>query len=165
MKYLQSGGFQSHPLMRLTLLWTLVFISGLWITNAFLYFSRMSLTPSSVEKYYLGSEEEYSQPRSAQSMLEVTHGHLPVMGMVLLLLTHLMIFSPYSDRIKKTFIGACFLSALLGEASGWLVRFVHPAFSWLKIISFISLQGCLGFLILGLSSFLLAGEGSSSRRR
>lgn len=165
MKYLQTGGFQGHPLMRLTLLWTLVFVSGLWATNAFLYFSRMGLTPSSVERYYLGAEEEYSQPRSRESMLETTHAHLPMMAMVLLLLTHLMIFSPYSDRFKKIFIGASFLSALLGEASGWLVRFIDPAFAWLKILSFLSLQGCLGFLILGLGSFLLAGGASPSRRR
>lgn len=159
---MQSGGFQGHPLMRLTLLWTLLFMSGLWASNAFMYFSRMSLTPSSVERYYLGSEEEFSQPRSAQSMLEVTHAHLPIMGVVVLMLTHLMIFSPYSDRFKRLFISASFLSALLSEGSGWLVRFVHPAFAWLKILAFLSFQGCLGFLIAGLGAFLLA---SSPHRR
>jgi hypothetical protein len=162
MKYMQAGGFQGHPLMRLTLLWTLLFLSGLWLTNAFMHFSRMGLTPSSVQGYYLGSAEDYSQPRSAQSMLEVTHAHLPIMGVVVLLLTHLMIFAPYSDRLKRSFIAASFLSALLGEGSGWLVRFVHPAFAWLKIASFLAFQACLGLLILGLAQFLLA---SPSRKR
>lgn len=148
--------------MRLTLLWTLLFLSGLWLTNAFMYFSRMGLTPSSVRGYYLGSEEEFSRPRSAQSMLEVTHAHLPVMGIVVLLLTHLMIFAPYPDRLKRSFIGASFLSALLGEGSGWLLRFVHPAFAWLKIASFLAFQACLGLLIAGLASFLLV---SPSRKR
>lgn len=155
MKYMQTGDFKNHPLMRLTLLWALLFIAGLWATSAFMYFSRMGLTPSSVQGYYLGSEEEYSQPRSAKAMLEVTHAHLPVMGVVLLLLTHLLLFAPFSDRFKRFFVGASFLSALLGEASGWLVRFVHPGFAWLKIGSFLVFQCCLGFLVAGLAAFLL----------
>lgn len=156
MKYMQTGGFRNSPMMRLTLFWALLFISGLWITNVFMYFSRMGLKPSSVQSYYLGSEEEYSQPRSAKSMLEATHGHLPVMALVLLLLTHLLLFAPYSERFQRFFIAASFLSALLGEGAGWLVRFVHPGFAWLKIGSFLVFQACLGFLVAGLAAFLLA---------
>lgn len=158
MKHMQTGGFQGHPLMRLTLLWTLVFLGGFWATNAFLYFSRMGLTPSSVQSHYLGSEEDFSRPRSAQSLLEVSHAHLPMMGIVVLMLTHLMIFAPYSDSFKRRMIVVSFFSALLSEASGWLVRFVHPAFAWLKIASFISFQACLGFLIVGLAHFLLSSR-------
>jgi len=152
---MQTGGFQHNPFMRLTLLWTLLFAGGLWCTNAFMYFSRMGLTPTSVQAYYLGSEEEYSAPRSKESMLEVTHAHLPIMGVVILMLTHLMIFAPYSDGFKKAFIAASFGSALLGEASSWLVRFVSPHFAWLKIAAFITFQACLAFLIAGLARFLL----------
>jgi hypothetical protein len=157
MKYMERGGFQGHPLMRLTLFWTLLFMAGLWATNAFMYFSRMSLTPSSVQSYYLGSPEEFSQPRSAASMLEVTHAHLPIMAVVLLLLTHLMIFAPYSDKTKRRFISAVFLAAFAGEGSGWLVRFVDPAFAWLKIACFVVFQAALGLLIAGLAAFLLQG--------
>ena len=155
MKYMQTGGFQGHPLMRLTLLWTLAFMSGLWITNAFMFLSRMKPTPASVQAYYLGSAEEYSNARSAASMLETSHAHLPIMGVVVLMLTHLMIFAPYSDETKRWFISLSFLSAFGGEAAGWLTRFVHPAFAWLKIVCFFGFQGCLGFLIVGLAFFLL----------
>lgn len=158
MKYMQTGGFQGHPLMRLTLLWTLLFMVGLWGTNAFMYFSRMGLTVPSVQHYYLGSEEDYSQPRSAASMLETTHTHLPIMGVVVLMLTHLMIFAPYSDRFKKWFIGATFASAFGGEGAGWLVRFVHPDLAVLKILCFLVFQACLGFLIVGLAAFLLSAR-------
>jgi hypothetical protein len=165
MKYMQTGGFQGHPLLRLTLFWTLLFMAGLWVTNAFMYFSRMNLKPSSVRAYYLGSEKEYSQPRSAASMLEVSHAHLPVMGVVILTLTHLMIFSAYSDRVKRWFISSVFLVAFAGEGSGWLVRFVHPGFAWLKIVCFLFFQSALGFLIVGLAGFLLHGSGSRIRHR
>ena len=100
MKYMQNGGFQSHPLMRLTLLWAVVFLSGLWVTNFCFYFSKMSITPQSVINYYCGSEALFTQPRSFQSMLEVTHFHLPMMAIVVLLLTHLLIFAPWPDRLR-----------------------------------------------------------------
>ena len=157
MKYMERGGFQGHPMMRLTLWWTLAFMIGLWCTNAAMYFTRMGLTPSSVQGYYLGSAEEFSAPRSAASLLETTHAHLPVMGVVLLLLTHLFIFAPVSERAKKSMITAVFASALLGEASGWLIRFVSPAFAWLKILSFLGFQAWLGLLIGLLAAFLSGG--------
>lgn len=156
MKYMEKGGFQGHPLMRLTLLFTLLFMAGLWVSNAAMYLGRMGLTPASVQSYYLGSEQEYSQPRSAASMLETTHAHLAGMGVVVLLLTHLMIFAPHSDRTKRALIAATFLSAFGGEAAGWLVRFVHPGFAALKIACFLLFQACLGFLIIGLAAFLTA---------
>lgn len=165
MKYMERGGFQGHPLMRLTLWWTLVFMAGLWITNGIMYFSRMNLAPSSVRTYYLGSEEEFSQPKSARSMMEVTHAHLPIMGVVVLMLTHLMIFAPYPEQAKRWFISGVFLSALLGEASGWLVRFVHPGFAWLKISCFVLFQAGLGLLLAGLALFLLHGRQKTKKAK
>ena len=155
MKYMQTGGFQNHPLMRMTLGLTVVFLVAFWITNFALYFAKMNLTPASVVSYYLGSEEEYRMPRTYQTMLEVTHAHLPMMAMVTLLLTHLLIFAPFTKRAKISFIVLAFSSALLSEASGWLVRFSHPAFSWLKVVSFLCLQGTLAFLLVSLGIFLL----------
>lgn len=165
MKYMQSGGFQANPLMRLTLLWTLLFAAGLWATNAAMYLSRMSLTPSSVQAYYLGDEAEYSQPRSAASLLEVSHAHLATMGVMVLLLTHLAIFAPWDERAKKLVIALGFGSSLLGEASGWLVRFASPHFAWLKIACFLAFQATLAVLIGGLGSFLYMGAREARRPR
>lgn len=151
---MQTGGFQNHPLMRMTLAWTLVFAAGLWATNAAMFLKRMDLTPSSVQAYYLGSAEEFSQPRSAASMLEVSHAHLATMGVMMLLLTHLAIFAPWEERSKRWVIGLGFGSALLGEASGWLVRFVSPSFAVLKIACFLTLQSVLALLIAVLAMFL-----------
>jgi hypothetical protein len=154
MKYMQNGGFQSHPLMRLTLSFTLLLLLGFWLSNFALYFAQMNLTPQSVVSYYSGSEEEYRLPRTYQTMLEVTHTHLPMMAVVLLLLTHLLIFVPLSFRSKTGIIVAAFVSALGFEAAGWLVRFTHPAFAWLKIIAFLTLQTILAFLLGALTLFL-----------
>ncbi len=161
MKYMQTGGFQNNPLMRMTLSWTLLFAAGLWATNAAMYFQRMSLSPASVQAFYLGSAEEYSQPRSAASMLEVSHAHLATMGVMILLLTHLAIFAPWKDRTKKWIIALGFGSSFIGEGSGWLVRFVSPGFAVLKVLCFVTFQAVLAVLIGVLAIFLY----KSARRR
>lgn len=140
--------------MRLTLSLSLLFITGFIVTNFLLYFNKMDLTPQSVITYYNGSEKEFVPARTYQSMLEVTHGHLPMMALVLLLLTHLAIFAPFSQRGKVLFVIIAFLSALLNEGSSWLVRFVDPAFAYMKIAAFITMQGSLIFLTVTLWVFL-----------
>ncbi len=167
MKYLEKGGFQNHPMMRLTLMWTCLLLAGFWITNFYFYFSKMGLTAQSVVDYYNGSEARFLPPRSAHAMLEVTHMHLPMMALVMLLLTHLLIFAPFSNAFKAFFISTSFGSALLLEAAGWLVRFAHPGFAVLKILSFLTLQGMIGFLLTALVMYLQrpapAQKGSRGR--
>jgi hypothetical protein len=158
MKYLEKGGFQSQALMRATLGWTLVLLTGFWITNAVLFATRLGFTPRSVAAYYLGSEADFRPPRTAGAMLEVTHSHLAMMALVVLLLTHLMIFAPYGRRAKIAVIAAAFGSALLEEGSGWLIRFVHPGFAWVKLVAFFALQGLLAFLLVGLALYLRSGR-------
>ena len=163
MKYMEKVGFQNHPLMKLTLALTVLFLVGFWVTNFLLYFSKMSLTASSVQNYYLGSEAEFLVARSYQSMLEVTHMHLPMMAIVVLLLTHLLIFAPFRHGAKLAFIFTTFLSALLSEGSGWLVRFVSPEFAYLKIAGFLTFQGCLAFLLVALAWFLAKSPTRKSK--
>lgn len=158
MKYLQSGGFQNQPLMRLTLALALLLLLGFWATNLALYFAHMDLTPASVAAYYRGNEAEFMPPRSPQSMLEVTHMHLPMFALVLLLLTHLLIFAPMRFATKVAFIAIAFGSALLSEAAGWMTRFWHPGFAVLKVAMFVLFQAVLAFLIAGLGLFLATAE-------
>jgi hypothetical protein len=164
MKYLQSGGFQNQPMMRLTLGLALLLLAGFWATNIALYFAHMSLDPASVVAYYRGNETEFLPPRSAESMLEVTHMHLPMFALVLLLLTHLLLFAPIRSGAKLGFVLTAFCSALLFEAAGWMTRFWHPGFAWLKVIMFVVFQVTLAVLIAGLAWFLAAAPGARARR-
>ncbi len=158
MKYMQSGGFQNHSLMRLTLGLTLVFLVVFVVTGFALYFSKMSLDPASVVAYYNGSEEDFRPPRTAGSMLEVTHSHMAMMSLILLMLTHLFIFAPFSRPVKVWFISLAFVFGLLSEAGGWLVRFVDPAFAIVKVIGFSGLQTTL-LLLLGALGMFIFGPG------
>ncbi|HET7290810.1 MAG TPA: hypothetical protein VFM88_00165 [Vicinamibacteria bacterium] len=165
MKHMENGGFQGHPLMRATIGLTLSLLMAFWITNFAMYFGRMGLTSRSVVAYYNGSEEEFRPPRSAASMLETTHAHLPMMGMVLLFLTHLAIFAPIPRGAKVGLIGAAFVSAVLDEGGGWLVRFVSPALAPVKIGGFVGLQAAIAALLLVLAAFLLGAARRQAAQR
>jgi hypothetical protein len=164
MRYMERGGFQNQPLMRLTLGLTLALLLLFWLSNFAMYFSRMSLRPSSVVTYYDGSEADFRPPRSAESMLETTHMHLPMMALVLLLLTHLTIFAPLPRRAKPTLIGVAFGSAVLEEGGGWLARFVSPALAPVKVAGFVGLQAAILVLLVSLA-LLLVGAARGARRR
>jgi hypothetical protein len=155
MKYMEQGGFQNNPLTRMTLWGTFVFLTGLWASNFGMYFSRMGLSPSSVAAYYRGSEETFQPERTFGSMVESSHGHFAMMAMVLLVLTHLYIFVPGPRRLKTAFVIGTFAATFLSEASGWLVRFVHPGFAILKPAAFLASQAFLGLMLALLAAFLL----------
>jgi hypothetical protein len=147
-RFVITGEWTRNRLLQRIVVLYAIYVGGLWVSNALLYFNKMSLTYGSVVAYYLGSEERFLEPRSYQGMLEVAHFHLFAMGMLLLVLTHLMLFVPLSGRAKAWLITLPFLAALLDEGSGWAVRFVHPYFAWAKIAGFLLLQGSLGALIV-----------------
>jgi hypothetical protein len=152
---MQNGGFHLHPMMRTTLIITMIFLTGFIAVNFLVFFSKMDLQPDSIAAYYRGNEEEFRPARTYQSMLEVSHSHLPVMAVVILLLTHLIIFIPFPKAMKYILIGVTFGSALLNEVSNYLIRFVDPMFAWLKIGAFLSLQSSMLLLVIILSIFIM----------
>jgi hypothetical protein len=148
LRFVVTGELSRNRLLQIIVVLYAVYVGGLWLTNALLYFHKMGLSPASVVDYYLGNEERFLQPRSYQGLLEVSHFHLFAMGMLLLVLTHLMLFVPVSARAKAFLIVVPFVAAAADEASGWLVRFVHPGFAIAKVGSFLLLQGSLLALIV-----------------
>jgi hypothetical protein len=67
--------------------------------------------------------------------------------MLLLVLTHLMLFVPLSGRWKAWLISLPFLAGLVDEGAGWLVRFADPGFAVVKVAGFLALQGSLAVLV------------------
>jgi hypothetical protein len=149
-RFVITGEWSRNRLLQTIVTLYSAYVAALWVTNALLYFEKMSLTPASVVSYYLGNEELFLTPRSYSGMLEIAHFHLFAMGMLLLVLTHLMLFVPLRNSTKAWLITLPFLAAALDEGGGWLVRFAHPAFAWVKIAGFLLLQGSLAALV-GLS--------------
>lgn len=148
MRYFVTGEQHRKMLLNTLVLLFLGYIALLWLSNGLMYFNHMDLTPASVVSYYLGSEEQFTQPRSYQGMLEVAHFHLFAMGMLVLTLTHLMLMTDFSVHLKIWLSVSTYCSALADEVGGWLVRFVHPDFAYFKIAAFLMLEFSLAALLL-----------------
>jgi len=147
-RFVVTGEWDRNRLLQLIVVLYVIYVAGLWFTNLGLYFEKMTLHPQSVVEYYLGAEERFLQPRSYQGMLEVSHFHLFAMGMLLLVLTHLMLFVPVGNGVKAALIVLPFVAALVDEGGGWLVRFVSPHFAIVKVAGFVLLQASLAALIV-----------------
>jgi hypothetical protein len=148
MRYFVTGEQHRKSLLNTLVLMFLVYIALLWVSNGMMYFHHMDLTANSVITYYLGSEEQFAPPRSYQGMLEVSHFHLFSMGMLVLTLTHLMLMTEFSVRLKIWLSSLTYGAALADEAAGWLVRFADPLFAYFKIAAFVVLELSLGALLL-----------------
>lgn len=155
MRFFVTGEQKRQSLLNTIVLMFLAYIALLWVSNGMMFFHKMGLNPDSVVEYYLGSEEKFTQPKSYQSLLEVTHFHLFAMGMLAVTLTHLLLFTPLSVNLKIWLTGLTFVSAIADEIAGWLVRFVHPAFAWFKIAAFLTLEFSLAAMLILVSASLV----------
>jgi hypothetical protein len=157
MRFTVTGEWRRNSLLRLIIVCFLVYGALLWVTNALLYFQKMGLTYQSVVEYYLGSEARFLQPRSYQGLLEVTHFHVFAMGIFILTLAHLLLFVPLRPRAKLWLICLSFLAGAADEGAGWLTRYVHPAFAYVKIGSFLLLQAALAVLLVAVGVVAVGG--------
>jgi hypothetical protein len=155
MRFFVTGEQYGKSLLNALILMFVGYIALLWLSNGLMYFNHMNLTPESVISYYLGSEQQFTQPRSYQGMLEVSHFHLFSMGMLVLTLTHLMLMTQLSIRLKIWISWLTYLSAIADEAGGWLVRFVNPLFAYFKIAAFVILEFSLASLLIVVVSALI----------
>lgn len=155
MRFFVTGEQNRQLMLNSLILMFLGYVALLWLSNGMMYFHKMNLTPESVVSYYLGSEEDFTQPRSYQSLLEVSHFHLFAMGMLILTLTHLMLMTNLPTMMKIWVSGLVYVSAIADEAAGWLVRFVHPDFAYFKIGAFILLELSLALLVVVVSLSLI----------
>ena len=148
MRFFVTGEQNRQLLINTLILMFLGYVVLLWLSNGLMFFHKMNLSPESVIAYYLGSEQDFGQPRSYQSLLEVSHFHLFAMGMLILTLTHLMIMTSLPTLLKVWLSVLIYGSALADEAAGWLVRFVDPQFAYFKIAAFLLLELSLASLII-----------------
>ncbi len=147
MRFTVTGEWDHNRLLQVVVVLYCFFVILLWATNWMLYFDAMDLTTASVVDHYLGNEEEFRAPRTYRGMVELAHFHLFAMGMLMMVLTHLALFVPLRAQWKIALILVPFVSALVSEGSGWLVRFGGAGFAWTKIAGILLLQGSLAALV------------------
>ncbi len=153
MRFFISGDIRKNGLLKLVIVFTLVFFFFLWLTNLLLYL-KIGFSYGSVVEYYRGNEETFRPPKTYVGMLEEAHFHFFSMAIILVTLNHLILFTRIRNLWKSIIIVASFLSAFGDIAGGWLILYVSPLFAYLKIASVMVLQTSLAVLLVLVLLFL-----------
>ncbi|HVZ41440.1 MAG TPA: hypothetical protein VHI13_19320 [Candidatus Kapabacteria bacterium] len=94
-------------------------------------------------------EEEMKFEKSLPEMLNITHTHMLAMAAFLLPAACIFALSTRpSRRVKSILIVEPFIALLVSFASMWLMRYVHPGFSYLLMASSGSFALCLYAMLL-----------------
>jgi hypothetical protein len=117
----------------------LVFVGLGLCTNGLFQCTRIGLTLNRIAMYYRGGELEQSMtfPKTFVQLLELTHFHTFIMGVIFLILAHLVIATAISPWLKTSLILFACVGSLGDIASYWLIRYVSPVFAVLQVLSWI----------------------------
>lgn len=91
------------------------------------------------ENTEMGEEKEMSFPKEFPELLEVTHFHAYIEGIVLLVLAHLFAGVPLPRGIKLGVIGLSFGSTFLDLVSPWLIRYLSPQAAYVQMTAWIGM--------------------------
>lgn len=145
MRFFISSELKRNDFLKIIVFFTLIFFLFLWITNVLLYM-QIGFNQSAIAEFYLGNEETFRPPKSYIGLLEEAHFHFFSMAILLLTLSHLILFTSISSGLKLALILISFISTFTEIISGWLIRYVSPVFAYLKLGSFYIMQ--LSLLIM-----------------
>lgn len=136
-----SGYLLRHARLEVRLIYTgflvLVFI-GLATMAAFEMHS-IGPTPARIATYYIGGERgaEMAFGKSFRELVEVTHFHSFIMGIVYLVLAHLFVATAVPPRLKLALIVLAFAGLAGDLIAPWLIRYVSSAFAYLQLASWL----------------------------
>ncbi len=132
---------QISPDIRWIYILFLVFVLVGHITFVLMSVYRVGAGYDQIVHHYRGDEgqgeETMAFPKEPIELLEVTHFHAYIEGILLLVLAHLFVAVPLSTGFKRSVMGLAFGSTLLELASPWLIRFVAPQFAFGQMAAWI----------------------------
>jgi hypothetical protein len=110
-----------------------------FLTMAAFQLKHIGPTPDRVATYWRGGERsgEMTFPKTFRELVELTHFHAFMMGMVYLVLAHLFLATTAPPALKRAGIVVAF-AGVAGDLIGvWLVRYASAAFGWLLVGSWL----------------------------
>ncbi len=142
--------------LRLFLTAFLLMLTAGYVIGLFFVDHSTSGTPKGLSEEFRGSPEnaqtqELKYPKSADEMYIFLHNHILSLSLIFFAIGGIFYFSSVKDGFKKFLMVEPILA--IGTTFGgiWLMRFVSEHFSWLVLISGVSMVGCyfvMAFLIL-----------------
>ena len=137
-----SGYLLRHARIEVRLIYTgflALVLVGL-MTMAMFQLRQIGPTPARIESYYRGGDRagEMTFPKTFRELVEVTHFHSFIMGIVYLVLAHLFIATAIDPRLKIWLIVLAFAGLLGDLIAPWLIRYGASGFAYLQLASWIS---------------------------
>jgi len=137
-----SGYLLRDARMEIRLIYTgflLLALVGM-VTMAVFQLYHVGPTPTRVATYYRGGERgaEMAFPKTFRELVEVTHFHSFIMGIVYLVLAHLFVATAVQPALKRWLIVVAFAGLAGDLLSPWLVRYVAAAFASVQIASWLA---------------------------
>lgn len=165
MRFAVTGEWRTNSMLRLVIGFFLLFAIMLWVSNLLMFMAQLSFDPAKIAEHYLGVKTEFAEPmkRPYKVMLQVTHGHILGVGLMVLTLAHMVLFVPGRATWKLPLISLTFLSAIANEGSSWLIRYYGAGWAKFKIAMFCLFQLCLGTVIVLIALALVLGWRNAYR--
>ena len=120
-----------------------VLIFGYLHGLGFVYLTT-GIKPSGVEERYRGTEDvtkeigtvnEIHFEKSLPEMFNIIHTHILSIGFIFIVVSSIFYFSSLSDGWKTFWSVEPFLAIGISFMAMWLMRYVHPKFSYLLLLS------------------------------
>ncbi|MBM2841909.1 MAG: hypothetical protein HW412_2437 [Bacteroidetes bacterium] len=113
-----------------------------------------SLNSTGIQQQFLGNEgledqQEFKYAKSANEMFIFMHNHILSLALVFFAVGGILYFtSVLSEKVKVFLLLEPLVAVVTTFAGIALVRYVSPSFSWLVLISGISLFACYVLMVL-----------------
>ena len=116
------------------------------LTMAAFQLNHVGPTPARIAAYYRGGDVggEMRFEKTFRELVEVTHFHSFIMGIVYLVLAHLFIATPMATSSKRFVIVAAFAGLSGDIIAPWLIRYVSASAAYLLMLAWLAEWG--GFL-------------------
>lgn len=97
-------------------------------------------TPARVAAYYRGGEVggQMTFPKTFRELVEVTHFHSFIMGIVYLVLAHLFVATPVRPAVKQRLIVLAFAGLAGDLVAPWLICYLSGGFAYLQVTAWIA---------------------------
>jgi len=137
----RENKYTDVSLLKLVVFFFSLLLIGFFFVNLLAFYSKMGFSLGSIKEYFLGNPEKFVKAKTFEGMFKVFYPHLISMAVFFVTVGHFLIIAGSSLSIPLG-VGL-FLFSFLDNLSGFLIRFLHPDFALLKLLSFVVLQGII----------------------
>ncbi len=118
----------------------LLFVAIGMATSGAFQIGHIGLTPTRIAAFYRGGElgAEMTFEKTFRQLVEGTHFHAFIMGVVYLVLAHLFVASTLDAFWKRFFLILGMVGLALDLIMPWLIRYASAAFSWGLLFAWIA---------------------------